>query len=70
MHLLDAKIGQFRFVHDPRSVHYATISHTWSQEGKQTYQDILEIQNTVNCLAHHPLPDCHERVFNARAMHR
>ncbi len=55
MRLLDSKTGQFRFVHDPRIVRYAIISHTWSQEGKQTYQDILEIQNAVNDPARRPL---------------
>ncbi len=47
MRLLDTATGEFRIVHDPRSVKYAIISHTWSQEGEQSYQDILDIQRSV-----------------------
>ncbi|KAI0767520.1 hypothetical protein C8Q74DRAFT_1204091, partial [Fomes fomentarius] len=65
MRLLDAKTGQFRFVHDPRSVRYAIISHTWSQEGEQTYQDMLEIQNTGVHTANHPSTEDRECAHHA-----
>ncbi|RDX52498.1 HET-domain-containing protein [Lentinus brumalis] len=44
MRLLDTNTGRFRTIHDPRKERYAIISHTWAEEGEQTYKDILEIQ--------------------------
>ena len=43
MRLLDTRTGLFVFVHNPREIRYAIVSHTWDPAGEQTYQDVLEI---------------------------
>ncbi|EJF59310.1 hypothetical protein DICSQDRAFT_89378 [Dichomitus squalens LYAD-421 SS1] len=43
MRLLDTRTGLFVFVHDPRKIRYAIVSHTWDPIGEQTYQDVLEV---------------------------
>lgn len=49
MRLLNTKTGAFVLVEDPRTVHYAVLSHVWSKKGapdyvpEQTYQDVCRI---------------------------
>lgn len=47
MRLLDTRTGQFRWVDDPRQVRYAILSHTWNNNGKQTYRDLIELQVSI-----------------------
>ncbi|KAI0359784.1 HET-domain-containing protein [Trametes cingulata] len=44
MRLLDTHTGFFVWVNDPAEVRYAILSHTWSPDGEQSYQDLLRIQ--------------------------
>ncbi|KAI0775128.1 HET-domain-containing protein [Trametes elegans] len=46
MRLLDTRTGRFLWVDDPTAVRYAILSHTWSPEGEQSYQDVLKIQES------------------------
>ncbi|KAM5535936.1 hypothetical protein V8D89_010376 [Ganoderma adspersum] len=44
MRLLDTTTGEFRWINGPLDAPYAILSHTWVQDGEQSYQDILAIQ--------------------------
>ncbi|KAI0636009.1 HET-domain-containing protein [Trametes polyzona] len=44
MRLLDTHTGMFVWINDPSQVRYAILSHTWSPDGEQSYQDLLKIQ--------------------------
>ncbi|KAH9847654.1 HET-domain-containing protein [Lenzites betulinus] len=44
MRLLDTHTGTFVWINSPSEVRYAILSHTWSSEGEQSYQDLLKIQ--------------------------
>ena len=48
MRLLNTKTFEFVSINDPRSIHYAILSHVWSKQGEQTYQDILELTVEAN----------------------
>lgn len=48
MRFLDTRTGRFRSVRDPGARRYAILSHTWSREGEQSYQDIVAIQADVD----------------------
>ena len=43
MRLLDTHAGRFVEVHDPNSVEYAVLSHTWDATGEQSYDDVRRI---------------------------
>ncbi|KAI1792774.1 HET-domain-containing protein [Ganoderma leucocontextum] len=43
MRLLDTHTGRFVEVHDPNSVEYAILSHTWDPTGEQSYHDVRRI---------------------------
>ncbi|KAI0367947.1 HET-domain-containing protein [Pilatotrama ljubarskyi] len=45
MRLLDTHSGTFVWVHDPTEARYAILSHTWSPDGEQSYQELLAIQD-------------------------
>ncbi len=47
MRLLNTRNGFFQWVNDPRQVRYAILSHVWSAEGEQTFQDLREIQTRI-----------------------
>ncbi|EIW57634.1 HET-domain-containing protein [Trametes versicolor FP-101664 SS1] len=44
MRLLDTHTGAFVWINNPSDVRYAILSHTWSPDGEQPYQDLLKIQ--------------------------
>ncbi|KAI0833582.1 HET-domain-containing protein [Trametes gibbosa] len=44
MRLLDTRTGAFVWINDSSDVRYAILSHTWSPNGEQSYQDLLKIQ--------------------------
>lgn len=46
MRLIDTLTGEFHWITDPPSEHYAILSHVWSVNGEQSYQELLAIQNT------------------------
>ena len=58
MRLINTKTGDFIPVEDPRTVHYAVLSHVWSRKDspdyvpEQTYQDVCRIlsdrKNTID----------------------
>ncbi|KAI0744082.1 heterokaryon incompatibility protein-domain-containing protein [Daedaleopsis nitida] len=48
MRLIDTLTGEFHWIADPSSVHYAILSHVWSLDGEQTYQDLLACQNAFD----------------------
>ncbi|PIL31316.1 hypothetical protein GSI_06014 [Ganoderma sinense ZZ0214-1] len=48
MRLLNTKTFEFVSINDPRSVPYAILSHVWSKQGEQTYQEILELVVEAN----------------------
>lgn len=50
MSLLGTKIGQF-VEKDPKKTRYSILSHTWDDNGEQTYGDLKEIQ-----LCYAPVP--------------
>ncbi len=49
MRLLHTKTGRFVHVKDPRTVHYAVLSHVWSKEDspkyvpEQSYKEVCDI---------------------------
>ncbi|KAI0364780.1 hypothetical protein BV20DRAFT_982971 [Pilatotrama ljubarskyi] len=47
MRLLNTFSGCFTWTNDPRKVRYAILSHTWSRDGEQSYQDILKLQESA-----------------------
>ena len=47
MRLLDTHTGRFVNVHDPNSVEYAVLSHTWDPIGEQSYHDVLRIHTSL-----------------------
>ncbi|KAM5545998.1 hypothetical protein V8D89_000124 [Ganoderma adspersum] len=49
MRLLDTHIGRFVDVHDPNSVEYAVLSHTWDPTGEQSYDDVRPMHTSL-CL--------------------
>lgn len=44
MRLLNTRTGQFHWFDNPYEVRYATLSHVWSQEGEQSFEELLSIQ--------------------------
>ncbi|KAI0749259.1 heterokaryon incompatibility protein-domain-containing protein [Daedaleopsis nitida] len=44
MRLLNTRTGQFHWFDNPHEVQYATLSHVWSQDGEQSFQELLAIQ--------------------------
>ncbi|EJF56687.1 HET-domain-containing protein [Dichomitus squalens LYAD-421 SS1] len=46
MRLLNTLTGRFVEVHDPSSAEYAVLSHTWDQNGEQSYHDVRQIQGS------------------------
>ena len=45
MRLLNTGTGHFEeFQDNSKLPHYAILSHTWSPEGEQTYQDVRKVQ--------------------------
>ncbi|KAI0364799.1 HET-domain-containing protein, partial [Pilatotrama ljubarskyi] len=52
MRLIDTNTGDFVEITHPDKVVYAILSHTWSPEGEQSYQEILELRRTL--FLHHP----------------
>ena len=47
MRLLDTRTGDFLWVSDPSVIQFAILSHVWSTQGEQSYQDLLRIQDDV-----------------------
>ncbi len=47
MRLLDTRTGEFVWVNDPMILRFAIISHVWSADGEQPYQDLLRVQDDV-----------------------
>ncbi|KAI1786210.1 hypothetical protein LXA43DRAFT_1185299 [Ganoderma leucocontextum] len=54
MRLLDVETGQF-VERDPENTVYAILSHTWSFEGEQTYQELRKIQQRYPPKKYDPL---------------
>ncbi|KAI1793052.1 HET-domain-containing protein [Ganoderma leucocontextum] len=48
MRLLNTKTFTFVSINDPHSVPYAILSHVWSKQGEQTYQEFLELVAEAN----------------------
>ena len=47
MRLLNTRTGNFEEFQNHSSIpRYAILSHTWSPEGEQTYQDVKNVQET------------------------
>ncbi|KAI0364803.1 HET-domain-containing protein, partial [Pilatotrama ljubarskyi] len=47
MRLLNTFTGRFELHDDPTKVRYAILSHTWSKDGEQSYQDVLALQEAA-----------------------
>lgn len=53
MRLLDTKTGMFKVVNDPRTVHYATLSHVWSKPEDPnyipecSYADVMRLRDAL-----------------------
>ncbi|PIL29705.1 hypothetical protein GSI_08143 [Ganoderma sinense ZZ0214-1] len=43
MRLLNTKTGRFQWFEDPRQVHYAILSHVWSEAGEQSFKDVQQL---------------------------
>ncbi|RDX49958.1 HET-domain-containing protein [Lentinus brumalis] len=53
MRLLDTRTGEFVWVNDPTILRFAIISHVWSADGEQPYQDLLRVQDDIrDCCAY------------------
>lgn len=47
MRLLNTETGQFCFFNSHRDVQYAILSHVWSADGEQSFQDLRAIQDSL-----------------------
>ncbi|EIW62999.1 HET-domain-containing protein, partial [Trametes versicolor FP-101664 SS1] len=47
MRLLDTRTGRFLWVDHPEKVRYAILSHVWSEEGEQTYGNLVALQEEI-----------------------
>ncbi|RPD62207.1 HET-domain-containing protein, partial [Lentinus tigrinus ALCF2SS1-6] len=47
MRLLDTRTGDFVWVNDPSTLRFSILSHVWSPDGEQSYQDLLRLQDDV-----------------------
>ena len=61
MRLLDTITGEFRWINSPLDAPYAILSHTWVQDGEQSYQDILAIQKAFRQRANTSIDTLRER---------
>ncbi|KAI0800038.1 hypothetical protein C8Q74DRAFT_387419 [Fomes fomentarius] len=46
--LLNTRTGEFHFAKDLQEIQYAILSHVWSEDGEQSYNDLLSIHHTVH----------------------
>ncbi|OJT09275.1 Vegetative incompatibility protein HET-E-1 [Trametes pubescens] len=67
MRLLDTRTGQFLWVNHPKKVRYAILSHVWSQEGEQTYGDLVALQEEVRAARARVDVDVHTNEVLLRA---
>lgn len=62
MWLLDTETGYFLNVHRPREYRYAILSHVWSTQGEQSFQDLRALQDEVG----RSRPKIMQRVLNTK----
>ncbi|KAI0752920.1 heterokaryon incompatibility protein-domain-containing protein, partial [Daedaleopsis nitida] len=47
MRLVNTRTGEFLLASSPTEVKYAVLSHVWSKDGEQLYQDVRALQSTT-----------------------
>ncbi|KAI0666563.1 hypothetical protein C8Q78DRAFT_1082840 [Trametes maxima] len=48
MRLLNTRTGRFRWFNDLREVRYAILSHVWSTEGEQSFQEVQDARKALS----------------------